>query len=220
MSTKVETDNDSEQELIGLLVHAYNNHLAAITGFNELALLHNSQPKTEELLELSLKSSKEATYLGQTLLASISRLQLELEPIPVIKIANELNALYPLLKCELLSNDDCEITSHNEWLVDCFSEMIEFVNRLAIVKDKCSEPKISIKSDHNSNQIEVRISSSISKLEKRHQSKLFNSYYSSKKMFGTAGVGLAKVKGFLNQTSASVKWCDGEGFVVILPIAE
>ncbi|MEP1858209.1 MAG: hypothetical protein ABJI92_07915 [Kangiellaceae bacterium] len=217
MNPKRENEDISEQELIGLVVHAYNNHLAAITGFNEIALLHSNQEKTEELLELSLKSAKQASYLGQSLLASVSRLQLELEAISIAEIVSKLIKLYPSVHFDVSCKDSDEIISQTEWLMDCITEMVEFLNRLAIVQERKSEIKIALKLNSTKQQMEMLVGSDVSSLEILHQTNLFNLYYSSKKMFGTAGVGLAKVKGFFNQTKASVEWSDGEGFVVVLP---
>ncbi len=210
-------DEVGEEDIIGLIVHAYNNHLAAIAGFNEIALLHNNQEKTEELLELSLNSTKQASYLGQSLLASISRLQFELESVSIGELVNQLTTLYPAVDLSVTCDNSYKINSHTEWLIDCFNELIEFLNRLAMVQQQDSEIKITGQLNPSKVRIELLVSSKVSSLEKQHHCNLFNLYYSSKKMFGAAGVGLAKVKGFFKQTNATVEWRDGQGFKITLP---
>jgi hypothetical protein len=216
-------DNDSlttdsiDNQVIGLIVHAYNNHIAAMAGFNELALLQDDQANAKEYLELAINSSKEAVYLGQSLLASASRLQIEMQDIDLAKVKSWFPKSDSTIRFELPKNKVLLTHSNLIWLTDCLKEMIEFLTLLASKAKHQAEITIAVASQVRVNKIILGVFSNVAELEVSHQSQLFMPYYSSKQMFGTKGVGLAKVNGFLKQTKANINWLEGKGFELSFP---
>jgi len=77
-------------EVLGKIVHSYNNYLAASMGFNELSLLLSTDDSprknssSDDLLNSNysknaLQSCQRGVDFGQSLLASVGRLQLSLQ---------------------------------------------------------------------------------------------------------------------------------------------
>ncbi len=212
----------SNKQQIGRIVHGYNNHLAAITGFSELALLHlgNNHEKSQELLELSLQSAKQAVYFGQTLLASIGRLQIETQSLTLYEFKQMLQQLAPQIEIKGDFSKQHFIKTQHQWLRDSLQEILEFLTEAG--KPNAINQLVSIESrlDDSINTFKLIFRASSMEIANTDKQDLFEPYHSSKEMFGTAGIGLAKVKGFLQQTQAQIDWKDGIGFELIFVICK
>jgi len=205
-------------EQLGLIVHTYNNLLAGMTGFTELALLHNSDSQMEELLGNSLHSGEDAVHFGKTLLASIGRLQISTERLKLSHLVDALDKLSINLRISNKVNKEVELQTDIEWFVECFIEMASFLVVLVESVNERADLTLVISENEQNSQVKISLFSEVPPLESKHQTAMFEVFYSTRKMFGKPGVGLAKVKGFFEQTGAKLDWIEGQGFMVQFPL--
>lgn len=219
-------DND---ELIGLLVHSYNNYLAGMMGYSELALLdfeHEPEPaseqqvalsknneQTKDFIQRSLISGKEAVHFSQTLLASIGRLQLAMEPCSLFEVLDLPEFSEDISNWSQNPLINIQIKSNMTWLSECINDLILFAQFIA----KSNVIGLTVKVNNVSQIVDIEIGGSAAKLSDRQQMNLFEPYYSSRTLMGTKDIGLAKAKGFLSQMKARLNWENGKGFVIEMP---
>lgn len=209
--------NQPVDELLGLIVHSYNNYFAGINGFNELAMLQNKDEGVDEMLGLSLRSGESAAHFGKTLLASIERLQVNNSPTKLKQLITALEKF----ECELVSNtnsyDEMEIKVNIEWFIECANEIIHFLNCLRAESESIGSLQLNIEYD-DSMVLTFNFTVSGVTLSCEQQASLFELFYSSKKMFNGTGVGLAKVKGYFSQIGGAVTWQEKQGIIIKIPV--
>jgi len=198
---------------LGLVVHSYNNHLAAMMGYIELLLLQQESSSSKEYLHHSLDSGNEAVHFGKSILASIGRLQISMEQHSL----NEL--LRPLLENPHLDvfsediNDTFQIKTNPEWFNECLTDLIDFILKINV------KQQISVKIIKDNGEFCKIIIESKFDIEKQFdQESLFMPFYSSRHLLGTKDIGLAKAKGFFKQMDSNLSWKNNRGFCLEIPI--
>jgi signal transduction histidine kinase len=206
-------DEIKQEDLLGQIVHSYNNHLAAIMGFCELASLQNDNSEIAEYLSHSLSSGEEAVRLGQALLASIGRLQVPMEEFFISDLLfNIENTIGKKFKLNASNSKDISITTNREWFVNSLIELIVFLQAYS------QQDSAVLKVSTNKNHLIISISASNICLQQKLTARLFEPYFSSRNLQGKKDVGLAAVKGFLSQMGGDLIWCERQGFEFSLPL--
>ncbi len=202
----------SSDDLTGLMVHAYNNHLAAMAGFTELALLECEQPAVKEKLELSMNSALAAASLGKQLLSAISRLQ-------VIFQTNQLETLLKKFSSATLifqsdSVKQLSICTDEEWFRYCLGLISDF----CLKWDGSEQNKLTLHINAiPDKRVQLIINIAELSLTPEQQSCLFQPFYSGRLINQPKEVGLAVVDGFIRQMKGTLSWNTDQGFVIELP---
>ena len=216
-------DNSSDQDTIGLLVHSYNNYLAGIMGFTELALMDCEQAELKERLQLGLQSGKEAVLFGKQLLSSVSRLHVQLASVDLAELVRHFVAADPAASLALACSGHNDgpgvdgpvwVRSDREWLLYCLGAIVQFC------RDFSADCKISLKLTGTDALAQLVIFATPLALSKEEARFLFQPFYSSRKLLGQKDVGLAKVKGFAEQMKGQLSWDETSGFMLTLPTTE
>ncbi|MET1253633.1 sensor histidine kinase [Aliikangiella maris] len=202
------------EDITGLIVHAYNNFLSGMMGFTELALLDCPQQNLKAQLEASLESGNQGVHFGKQLLSSIGRLQVNLAPRNLIELlvqfANEKHIEFQ----NQIGEQSCLITTEAEWFNYCLNVLYEFCDNLS------TEKTLAVKIILQDARAIVTFYSPSVDLTEVQQQQLFLPFYSSRYIQGTKDVGLAVVKGFLEQMNGEIEWQDKKGFIIKIPILE
>ncbi len=218
MSSCHNTNASSSDDLMGLIVHSYNNYLAGIMGYLELALLECENTEVEDRLKRSLGSGIEAVHFGKTILASVGRLQVPLQSHSLASLLNAVNEKqveFDLdLNMDIGSIKESKIKTDPIWFKECLMDLIEFI----VVASK--EKKIGLNStiDQQSQRVNIIIRGEGVQLSDEEIEFLFEPFYSSRKIIGKKDIGLAKAKGFLAQMNADLCWQNNKGFMLNIPI--
>jgi len=207
---KALTDDDT----IGLIVHAYNNFLSGMMGYSELTLLECDNPSQVKHLNLSLESGNEAVHFGKVLLASIGRLQIDLKPYRLDELFQGLvgESIAELDFVDLERNKNIIIKTEKTWFQECFNDLLRFISA------STDNPKIKINLDDNAKTLKILIDTENFLISDEDINNLFLPFYSSRKMLGEKDVGLSKAKGFFSQMNAELSWENERGFVLEVPI--
>lgn len=214
----------SNDDLMGLIVHSYNNYLAGIMGYSELALLECENTEVEERLKRSLESGIDAVHFGKTILASLGRLQVPLKIYSLAGLLNEVSEKQDDLNIKLNRNiklkldidldKEFKIKTEVNWFKECLLDLIEFTAVLG--KQKIISLKSTI--DQQSQKIKVVIHCEDIKLSDHEIKSMFQPFYSSRKLISKKDIGLAKAQGFFTQMNAVLNWQNGKGFSLDIPI--
>jgi len=205
----------SESDELGLVVHSYNNHLAAMMGYIELLLMQQESGASKEYLNHALDSGNESVHFGKTILASISRLQVSMEDHSFIKL------IQPLIQNDYLSislidlDDKLQIKTNSEWFNECLNDLIDFI----LVLDNNQKALLKISKDDNNQKLRMVIKTSSVMKSEIDQESLFLPFYSSRCLLGTKDIGLAKAKGFFKQMDSNLSWEKKQGFCLEIPIS-
>jgi len=205
----------SESDELGLVVHSYNNHLAAMMGYIELLLMQQENGSSKEYLNHALDSGNESVHFGKTILASISRLQVSMEDHSFIKL------IQPFIQNDCLNislidlDDKLQIKTNSEWFNECLNDLIEFI----LILDINQKALLKISMDDNEKKLRMVIET-LSPIKKEiAQESLFMPFYSSRCLLGTKDIGLAKAKGFFKQMDSNLSWINNQGFCLEIPIS-
>lgn len=206
------TQKDLTEDILGLIVHSYNNYLSGAMGFNELAKLDCEDRALSEKLDLSIASSKEAVDFGDQLLASIARLQVHLEEIEVRELLNQVVNKVILEKKISPDIDLHTIKTEPKWFIRSISSLVDFIRQYS------PKSQIELRADINSQEDEVSVTIQVSDLKftPAHKERLFEPFYTSRHLLGTKDVGIAVASGFIEQMNGALTWEDDKGFVVRL----
>jgi len=212
MSLREGENKLTNDDVVGLIVHAYNNFLSGMMGYSELTLLDCENPSQIEYLNQSMESGHEAVHFGKALLASIGRLQVDMKHY----------SLEELLKSTIESSD-LEITIDNfepykniriltdmSWFQECFMDLLLFISTYR----KTEKINISLELKEESKNLRVSIFTEEITLSDDDIKNLFIPFYSSKILLGEKDIGLSKAKGFFGQMNADLSWANGEGFLL------
>jgi signal transduction histidine kinase len=215
MSNNNQNNVLSDDDLMGLIVHSYNNFLAGMMGYSELAMLECENTEVEERLCRSLASGNEAVHFGKTILASLGRLQVPMQACSLIKMLSRVieKAELEISVLNLKSIENVEIKSEQFWFEECLSDLVDFLS--GINKDK--KIRINIQLDEPREQIIIALEGKHLELSEKNIEHLFAPYHSSRNILGTKDIGLAKAKGFFEQMNAELKWKNGQGFILSIP---
>lgn len=204
------------KETIGLLTHSYNNFLAGMMGNIELAILYNSNPEVEDFLQRSVSSGNEAVVFGKTLLSWVGRQQLVSKPCLLEKLLAavqlKLSETEVFIEFSKELEEDLSVNTDFYWFCECLSSLVDFVAK-AGAQDKV---KIYIARSDNSSSVILTVGSGSLVLTEQQQADLFQPFYSSRVMLQEKDLGLAKVKGFCEQSNFALKWKNDTGFVLEL----
>lgn len=204
-----------DDDLLGLLVHSYNNHLAAMMGYTELTLLDNTDKTLEEKLHLILTSGSEAVELGKSVLATIGRLQVTWSSISLVSMIADLEeALETKLDGTRPIDPAIKIETNIDWFIESIKDLNDFVKEHSHI-DKTN---ISLESSVAQQGFQIRVDSNGLELSKGVIEQLFYPFYSSRQIQGTKGLGLARAKGFFGQMQAKLEWQNDLGFILHLPL--
>jgi len=221
---KEKHDHLEHEDVIGLIVHGYNNYLSGIMGFTELALLDCDQNETSERLQSTLVSTSQAVNFGKQLLSSISRLQVSQQALALLPL---LESLCQKLDCRLLVDNKFAgvVNTNQQWFESCMTSLIQFCrdyinNRnLKGPEKKSSEPsEISLKVFCEEGTVKLYLLTPGILLSDKQDTHLFEPFYSSRTLLGQSGVGLAVVKGFMRQMKGDLVWLPEHGFEISLPL--
>lgn len=218
----------SDVELMGLIVHSYNNYLAGTMGYLELALLdsqrseHNKEggpSDVEERIIYSLESSRGAVQFGKSILASIGRLQVNEQLYPLTELLKPVLEKYPEeVSLDLSVSDGVQIRTERCWFEECLIDLIEFISSMA--KAKNITPNISLKIKQQDDFVVGFIRCDDVSIDETDQQSLFEPFYSSRIMQGKKDIGLSKAKGFFNQMQAELNFNNGNEFVIKIPCVD
>jgi len=227
------------QDLLGLIVHSYNNYLTGIMGHTELAQLEDCDNRHQFAFEQVLESSNGAVALGKDLLAVIGRSLLSIQSFSMLNLLQQIQqtVLEPSLlkqsllkqsglkqdiQIELKSADDYNINTDGGYFVEVIIELLKFIqalsNRQSSLSSRLSNKNldaelkpicIELNSDHS-----LLISAPWLELDNEQQKRLFQPFYSSRELMDSKAVGLAKAKGFFKQTGATIQWQNNLGFIL------
>ncbi len=206
----------SNDDLLGLIVHSYNNYLAGIMGYSELALLENENSEVQERLNRSLESGIDAVHFGKTILASLGRLQVPMQVYPLAKIIQSVGEKQPGLIDEsvLKALENIKIKTDSNWFEECLLDLVDFV--CSETKDKHLQFNCIVSQARNLVTITIKREGHL--LSEQDVNQLFNPFYSSRKLTGKKDIGLAKAKGFYAQMNAELSWQNETGFTLDIPI--
>jgi len=213
MKQKKLTGQTKIEDQIGLLVHSYNNYLAGIMGYSELASLENNNKEVQEFLTQSQKSCKEAVYFSKTLLASLGRLQVRLQNESLIGLLQSVSKTVNSLALNSDFSESLSVNTNADWFKDCIGDLIDFL------KIKNTQIRMTAKISENRNTAMVEIKADLVELAENDLKCLFDIFHSSRVMQGTKDVGLAKAYGFFSQMNAMLSWKNGVGFTLQLKLA-
>jgi len=201
------------QDLLGLIVHSYNNHLTGIMGHTELAQLEQCGAGHQLAFEQVLGSGNDAIQLGQDLLAMIGRSLLSIQTVSISQLLQLFSE--QLQNEEILVNfrqlDDFTIDTDRNYFIQVLTSLVSFIQFLSKEKSDQNIPSITIQTNKDPS---LEILASDINLTLDQQSSLFNPFYSSRMLTQSKDVGLAKAKGFFCQTGASIQWINQRGFVI------
>ena len=207
-------DKTESQDTIGLVVHAYNNYLSAMMGFTELATLECEQKDLIPRLDMVIESGSDAVGFGKELLSSIGRLQVELRPVNLIEIIQEVCQRRKNIswqnESDYIGCKDCLILTDEAWFIYCLELIVDFCHQVG-------SPKLVVKLTSCTDQLSLTFESESLDLEAVDYQSLFLPFYSTRQMMGTKGVGLATVKGFISQMKGGIDYLAGSGFIINLP---
>lgn len=207
------SDKQDYENIIGLLVHSYNNYLAGIIGFSEIALLECQQEEVKERLELGISSGREAVDFGRQLLSSIGRIQVKRQSVDLALL---LKKLCDEMSCEFdnqLKQKENLINTEKQWLYYNLTLIVQFCY------DFSPDCNVVIKLEKVDHCFVINFKPSQLHLSKEQSEKLFDPFYSSRTLLGKKELGLAVVKGFISQMKGNLQWSDNNGFVIHFPIA-
>jgi len=218
-------------DFTGLLIHSYNNHLSSMMGYAELALLECQDEKVGERLNKSLESGISAVNFGKSILASIGRLQVSRSGVNFnawrILFIESLQTDFEdnELVIENFVEDNVEILTDFSWFTECCTDLILFLlafdpraNLTFICEIEDNEIESSNKHPSFEQKIIITINSKQVELDDSQQEWLFTPFYSSRFLLGEKDIGLAKAKGFFEQTGASLSWENETGFTIEVPV--
>ncbi len=197
-------------ELLGNVVHSFNNYLSAMMGFSELALLdlEPTHPAYGQL-QTVLDSGQQAVQFTRELLASAGRAVLTRKAFSLtawLRKALEQQAV------SLSAPDaDCAIEADADWLARVLEMSIAFL--------RDGEPSL-LAADFRECHLNAAAAQALNVqagrygvlslrdrgrgLEGRHLLPLFAPYYSSKIVRGRKGLGLSPVEGIVRQHGGAV----------------
>lgn len=197
-------------ELLGNVVHSFNNYLSAMMGFSELALLdmEPTHPAYGQL-QTVLESGQQAVQFTRELLASAGRAVLSRKPFSLVAWLRQQLEQHsiPLAAPE----NDCAIEADAAWLAQALEMVIAFVRE--------GEPSMVAAELHECHltpaaaralQVQpgrfavLTIRDRGRGLDGKHLLPLFTPYYSSKIVRGRKGLGMAPVEGILRQHGGAV----------------
>ena len=204
-SPLAKTPPSLSDDIIGLIVHGYNNYLSGLMGFAELAKLDSSEEEVKQKIDLALVSGTNAVDFGNQLLAAASRLQIKLGVIDIVPILQKIAADKNV---RLNSIPSGLISSEAGWLETSLSELVAFCQSL---KSDKQEPVIFNLSKEN-DRIILHIDAD--QLDQENSINLFVPFYTTRVMKLTTGVGLASVSGFFKQSKARFDWMSEGGFTI------
>lgn len=205
----------NSDDLLGLIVHSYNNYLAGMMGYSELALLECENSEVEERLNRSLESGYDAVHLGKTILASIGRLQVPMKEHSLEKIMCsffEKRSRY-LDVSELKFPENIQIKTDVFWFDDCLLDLIDFASQS---KEGVKVP-LTCEIKQKDKMVKVGIHCNNVILTDKQLKYLFEPFYSSRNILAKKDIGLAKAKGFFEQMNASLNWENHQGFTLEIP---
>lgn len=207
-----EKNKQDYEETIGLLVHSYNNFLAGMIGFNELAQLECQQTEVAEKLELSHESAMQAVDFGKQLLSAVGRLQVRLTPLSLQEILEDFCSVNQV-ELEWLDNcDDIQIKTDSDWFRRCLKLIVEFCRNFT------GQNQISCRVSLKDDQVLVCLNNQTMSFSSKQQAMLFEPFYSSRTLLGSKDVGMAVVRGFAGQMKGSIEWNLEKGFAIALPL--
>jgi len=214
MSKTPQNNSSNIDNFLGLLVHSYNNHLAAMMGFTEIALLECKQKSMRDKLNTVVSSGIEAVDLGNDILASIGRLQIKMSQIEIECLVEEIRTIKNAsLSHSVNLEPKPTIQTNLIWFKDCIGDLVEFVNSYA----KQADTKIFIELKSENKVVEIRIKSDIELTDVESQN-LFQPFYSSRQLLDTKDLGLARAKGFFGQMHSTLCWKNNQGFFLQIPM--
>jgi len=220
---KKNQDYLEHEDIIGLMVHGYNNYLSGIMGFTELALLDCEQNETSERLQSTLVSTNGAVTFGKQLLSSIGRLQVSRQELALLSLVQ---SLCQKQDCQLLVDKEfaAVVSTNRQWFESCLTDLIQFCRDYSKTKkavgteQKSSEQaEISLSLFCEEDKIKLRLLIDNLQLSDEQQTHLFEPFYSSRTLLGQSGVGLAMVRGFMRQMKGDLVWLPDQGFEISLP---
>ncbi len=205
-------NSEELRDLIGLIVHSYNNHLTGIMGYTEIAQLETCQSDHAQAFEQVLKSGNEAVALGHDLLAVIGRSHLSIQSISLQQLVDEMTNLAKdkNIDLEITLSENFSIETDRQHFVQSVFALVEFIDQYSRQKEITSKP-IGVEINLEKQLI---ISAVNLELSDEESLSLFNPFYSSRVLMGQKSVGLAKVKGFFKQTGVDIEWQRNKGFCI------
>lgn len=215
-------------ELLGNVVHSFNNYLSAMMGFSELALLdvEPTHPAYGQL-QTVLESGQQAVQFTRELLASAGRAVLSRKPFSLIAW------LRPQLEQHGIAlaapETDCAIEADADWLARALDMVIGFLREgepsvMAAELHECHLGAAAAQALrlHPGRFAVLTFRDRGRGLDGKHLLPLFNPYYSSKIVRGRKGLGMAPVEGVVRQHGGTVLTVAelGEGTAVhlLLPL--
>jgi|GEM_PF-2206751 len=209
------------EDTLGLLVHSYNNYLSGLMGFSELALLECQQDVVKERLGMALESGYDAVTFGKQLLSSIGRLQVALKPVCLNKILKQLSNDPDKLTInfiDLNEKDECLIKTDQKWFLYCLQSLLIFCDDFSKLKatNAVDSNKVSLTVSESKELLEITLFAGF-QFEPEQIECLFNPFYTSRTLLGKKDVGLAMLKGFIQQMKGNIEWQNGKGFLLTLP---
>lgn len=218
----------AQAELLGNVVHSFNNYLSAMMGFSELALLdieptHPAFGQVQTVLE----SGQQAVQFTRDLLACAGRAVLSRKSFALnVWLRSQLEQQgVPLSVQEL----DCAIEADAEWLASVLDMALTFLRE--------GEPTV-ITAEFSVCHLPTAAAAALTVqagrygvlllrdrgrgLDSKHLLPLFTPYYSSKIVRGRKGLGLGPVDGVIRQHGgaalALAEAGEGTALVLLLPL--
>lgn len=212
MATDENNKELTNDDVVGLIVHAYNNFLSGMMGYSELTLLDCENPSQVKHINHSLESGHEAVHFGKTLLASIGRLQADMKLYPLKELLEPIFEKNDekIFVSGLDSNKNTLIKTNITWFQECFTDLLQFISNYA----ENQKISVSLELDKESQKLIVSFCVADISMSDNDIQNLFTPFYSSKNMLGEKDIGLSKAKGFFRQMNADLSWVNGEGFLL------
>jgi signal transduction histidine kinase len=215
-------------ELLGNVVHSFNNYLSAMMGFSELALLDvDATHPAYGQLQTVLESGQQAVQFTRDLLASGGRAVLQKKTF----------ALNSWLRAQLESHDiplaqqeaECAIEADAEWLARGLETAIAFLREgePSVITAELSvchftQAAAAAMSIHAGRYAVLCLRDRGRGLDGKHLLPLFTPYYSSKIVRGRKGLGLSPLEGVLRQhggaSLALAEAGEGTALFLLLPL--
>jgi len=215
-------------ELLGGVVHSFNNYLSAMMGFSELALLdmEPTHPAYGQL-QTVLESGQQSVQFTRELLASAGRAVLVRKPFAWTSwLRRQLDRHgIPLSAVDA----DCAIEADAEWLANGLDMAVAFLRE--------GEPSVvtaELSDCHLHSAAAAAFSVQPGRygvltlrdrgrgLDGKHLLPLYTPYYSSKTIRGRKGIGLAPVAGIVRQQGGAVaalaELNEGIALMLLLPL--
>jgi len=196
------TDNRQSErqhaEVVGLLVHAYNNHIAAIVGNAELAQLEVESERLAERLQEVVTAADAAVLTGKEILSAYARLQIPAQKVSLDEICAQLR-LKEISTVEVLEDESwCKLNI--DWFIHALSKWIALNEHFGF-----AAAQMRVEFARQADHLLLTLSGAEEIFVQFDDEQLRRPFFSSREVIGSKDVGTAVLYGYCQQLGGQCK---------------